>query len=72
MKLIEETPEKRLTMNELKQDPWVTKNGEFILPDAYEDTLDYIYSITSNEISSLREAHLEEVVKLLNKSEISA
>ncbi len=59
-------------MTELKQDPWVTKNGEFILSDAYEDTLDYIYSITSDEITTLREAHLEDVVKILNKSEISA
>ena len=50
-------------MHLIKKDNWVTKYGEFLLPDAYEEALEYIYSVTSNEILSLKKRESEYTYK---------
>ena len=37
-----------------QKNPWITKNGEFPLPDIHEEALEYVYSLTTQEIQEIR------------------
>lgn len=43
----------------MKKNSWVTKNGEFPLPDIHEEALEYVYSLTSKEITGIKEEEKE-------------
>ncbi|KAK1827916.1 kinase-like domain-containing protein [Podospora conica] len=69
-KLMEKDPEKRITMPELREHPWVTKNGTDPLLSAEEncaDPVDLPNSLELNHAFTRRMSHLICVMKAINK-----
>jgi hypothetical protein len=59
LNLLSEDPDIRFSFQDLKKNKWITKNGEFPLPDIHEEALEYVYSLTSKEISVMKEEERE-------------
>ena len=49
--LLNPNPEERYNIEDIKVNKWITKNGEFPMPDIEEEALENCYNITSQEIN---------------------
>ncbi|KAL8927965.1 MAG: hypothetical protein Q9208_002040 [Pyrenodesmia sp. 3 TL-2023] len=64
-KLLKKDPKKRITMAELREHPWVTKNGEDMLLSAEENTANLIEPPTEEETNNAITGNLGNVLVLV-------
>ncbi|KAL8945357.1 MAG: hypothetical protein Q9211_000127 [Gyalolechia sp. 1 TL-2023] len=65
VKLLEKDPKKRITMEELRQHPWVTKNGDDPLLSKEENTANLIEPPTEEETNNAITGNLGNVMVLM-------
>ncbi|KAI4208031.1 MAG: hypothetical protein LQ346_000195 [Caloplaca aetnensis] len=64
-KLLEKDPTRRITMAELREHPWVTKNGEDVLLSAEDNTANLIEPPTEEETNNAITGNLGNVLVLM-------
>ncbi|KAJ3035903.1 hypothetical protein HDV00_003303 [Rhizophlyctis rosea] len=69
LKLLDKNPSTRITMDKLRADPWVTKNGTDLLPRKEDNCAEMVMEITEEELKSAVKgvSGLFTVLKAVNK-----